>query len=80
VTLLTDAISDLNVEIATGDAETKLRVIYVPQQEPLEHSQLLLQALLQEPPQLLLQSLQPPLPASIIKSNLKKQQQRFPLG
>jgi hypothetical protein len=40
----------------------------------LEHLQLLLQALLQEPPQLLLQSLQPPLPASIIKSNVKKQQ------
>ncbi len=74
MTWLSDAISDLNVEIATGDAETKLRIIYVPQQEPLEHLQLLLQALLQEPRQLLLQSLQPLLPASIIKSNLKKQQ------
>ncbi len=74
MTWLSDAISDLNVEIVTGDAETKLRIIYVPQQEPLEHLQLLLQARLQEPPQLLLQSLQPRLPASIIKSNLKKQQ------
>lgn len=67
MTWLSDAISDLNVEIATGDAETKLRIIYVPQQEPLEHLQLLLQALQQELQQLLLQSLQPLLPVSILR-------------